>query len=583
VDPTNRNTALASAFVEELARSGVRRAVVCPGSRSTPLALALRREPGIAVDVVVDERSAGFFALGAAQASGEPVAVVTTSGTAAANLHPAVCEADESGIPLLALTADRPPELRGVGAGQTIDQLKLYGEAARWFCEVGTHEADDAGLLHLRQCGCRAVETARGPRPGPVHLNLAWRDPLGPEPRPNDVTASATLALEGRGSRPLTASAAPEPPVTDLLVQMIGEHLVANRRGLIVCGRQVDPGIAEPIAGLAAALGYPVLAEPTSQVRLGAHDRWLVVSGYDAAARAAPAELAPDLVLRFGEMPTSKALRAWLAGLGDCPQLVVDRSFGWNDPSRQAAAMVRADPFALATALAAALDAEHDAAWLESWRRVEAAVATSVDGILDGEDALSEPAAHRALGSLYGHGDLVYTASSMPIRDQESFIRPGSAAVRFLANRGANGIDGLVSSGIGAAVATGAPTWIVTGDLGLHHDASALASLRHADAPVRIVVLNNDGGGIFEHLPQAEQLERDEFEEVLATPLGYDVGALAGAYGVPHRLAANLGELEAAAEAGTGVIELPIDRAANVELRNRLNRAAVIAVEAALG
>src|SRR5919106_422817 len=211
MDPTNRNSALASAMVEELARCGVRDAVLAPGSRSTPLALALWREPAIQTRVIVDERCAGFFALGAAQATGAPVAVLCTSGTAAANLHPAVCEADEAAAPLIVLTADRPPELRGIGAGQTIDQLKLYGSAVRWFCEAGTHEADDARLLHLRSIACRAFAVAAGdPRPGPVHLNVPWRDPLGPEPRPDDVTATSDLARDGRDAgRPLTVVPAP--------------------------------------------------------------------------------------------------------------------------------------------------------------------------------------------------------------------------------------------------------------------------------------------------------------------------------------------------------------------------------------
>src|SRR5919108_1129341 len=208
MDPTNRNTALASAMAEELARSGVRRAALSPGSRSTPLAVALWRQPEIEVSVILDERSAGFFALGTALATGIPAAVLCTSGSAAANLHPAVVEADEAGVSLIVLTADRPPELRGIGAGQTIDQLKLYGEAVRWFCEVGTHEADDDGLLHYRSTACRAYAAARGePRPGPVHLNLAWRDPLAPVPAGGDVTATSPLALEGRGERPLTAVA----------------------------------------------------------------------------------------------------------------------------------------------------------------------------------------------------------------------------------------------------------------------------------------------------------------------------------------------------------------------------------------
>src|SRR5688500_2101421 len=205
MDPTNRNTALASALVEELARSGVERAVICPGSRSTPVALALLREPGIETTSIVDERSAGFFALGAALATGQPVAIACTSGTAAANLHPAVAEADEASVPLIVLTSDRPPELRGVGAGQTIDQVKLYGSAVRWFSEMGTHDADDAGLLHMRSSACRAFSQAAGdPRPGPVHLNLSWRDPLGPEPGEADFAATAPLALEGRRDMPLT-------------------------------------------------------------------------------------------------------------------------------------------------------------------------------------------------------------------------------------------------------------------------------------------------------------------------------------------------------------------------------------------
>src|SRR4051794_2391912 len=574
MDRTNRNSALASAFAEELARSGVRRAVVCPGSRSTPLALALWREPEIEVAVIVDERSAGFFALGAAHAGGTPVAVLTTSGTAAANLHPAVCEADESHVPLLVLTSDRPPELRGVGAGQTIDQLKLYGDAVRWFCEAGTHDADDSGLLHLRQTACRACAEATGPHQGPVHVNLSWRDPLGPEPRDGDVTATSPLALEGRGEgRPLTANALPPPPVAGVLVGMVAEHVRANRRGLIVCGRQPDPELAQPLVALAAAAGYPILAEPTSQVRLGPHERVRVVSAYDAIARVAPDSLTPELILRFGDMPTSKALRAWLASIPECPQLVVDGGLGWNEPTRQAAAMVRAEPGEFAGELAAALNAEPAEGWVESWTAADAAAAAAL-----GEgDQMSEAAVHAALGGLYADGDLVYTASSMPVRDQENFLRPGTSAVRFLANRGANGIDGLISSGIGAAVASGSPTWIVTGDLGLHHDSNALAALWHVQETVRIVVLNNDGGGIFEHLPQAEQLEREEFEALFGTPLGFDVSALAAAYGVAHRRVSDLAELRDAT-AQTGIVEIALDRRENADDRRRRLEAGAAAV-----
>jgi 2-succinyl-5-enolpyruvyl-6-hydroxy-3-cyclohexene-1-carboxylate synthase len=573
VDPTNRNTALASAMVEELARCGVRNAAVAPGSRSTPLALALWRQPAIEVTVIVDERSAGFFALGAAQASGRPTAVLCTSGTAAANLHPAVCEADEAGVPLIVLTADRPPELRGIGAGQTIDQLKLYGSAVRWFCEVGTHEADDSGLLHYRSVACRAYAAARGdPRPGPVHLNLAWRDPLGPEPHPEDVTATADLALHGRGERPLTAVPGAEgPQPSEALIDVMAGHVRDDYlRGIIVCGRQLDPMLAAPLARLAAACGYPILAEPTSQLRLGPHDRSLVVSHYDAIARLRPSALEPELVLRFGHMPTSKALRQWLAGLSDARQFVVDEGFGWNEPTRSADVIMRVDPKGLANGLTAALPEAPDPSWANGWRAAEDAAAAAIVDALAEERAPTEPGVHVALATSLRDGDLVYTASSMPIRDQEAFLPALPADVRFLCNRGANGIDGLISSGIGAAAATGRPTWIVTGDLGLYHDMNGLAALRDAGPPVRIVVLNNDGGGIFEFLPQAEQVDRDEFEAILGTPLGIAPAQVAALHGLPHVTVRDLTELASVAEGGTAIVEIPVDRGRNVEVHRRI-------------
>ncbi|HWO16930.1 MAG TPA: 2-succinyl-5-enolpyruvyl-6-hydroxy-3-cyclohexene-1-carboxylic-acid synthase, partial [Solirubrobacterales bacterium] len=325
MDPTNANTALASAFVEELARCGVRHAVLSPGSRSTPLAVALWRQPEIDATVIVDERSAAFFALGAAQATGAPVAMLCTSGTAAANFHPAICEADESGVPLIALTADRPPELRGVGAGQTIDQLKLYGDSVRWFCEVGTHVADDDGLLHYRSLACRAFAVARGePRPGPVHLNFPWREPLAPLRVEGAVSATDPLAREGREERPLTAVTPIDLEPSEFLLEEVAKHIREARSGVIVAGRQLDPELREPLAHLAAAAGFPILAEPTSQLRCGPHDRSHVITAYDRLLRdeGFSERVAPDLVLRFGEMPTSKPLRVWLAESG-AEQIVI--------------------------------------------------------------------------------------------------------------------------------------------------------------------------------------------------------------------------------------------------------------------
>ena len=581
MDPTNRNTALASAMVEELARCGVRQAAIAPGSRSTPLALALLRAPAIETTSIVDERSAGYFALGAAQATGAPTVVVCTSGTAAANLHPAICEADEAGVPLLALTADRPPELRGIGAGQTIDQLKLYGDTVRWFCEVGTHDADDAGLLHFRSVACRAFAAARG-APGPVHLNLSWREPLGPEPREGEVTAKSSLVLAGRGERPLHAVLSPTPPIDAPVLDELSERIAAAPRGLIVAGRMPGHGAAGAIAALARACGYPILAEPTSQLRLGAHDRELVVWAYGPIARARPPALAPELVIRFGDLPTCKPLREWLADLDDLRQIVIDPSGSWNEPSRRAEVILRSDPASAADALAGRLGEAGDDDWAPAWLTAAAAVGGALEGELGALDEVSEPAAHAALGRLYSDGDLVYTNSSMPIREQEAFVASAPAEVRFLCNRGANGIDGLISSGIGAANASGRPTWIVTGDLGLYHDMNGLAILRDVDVPIRIVVLNNDGGGIFEFLPQAEQVTREEFEVLFGTPLGLDLERVAGLYGLAYERAESLGSLARATGSGPVLVEVPVDRTRNVELHRRLAAAAERAIEAAV-
>jgi 2-succinyl-5-enolpyruvyl-6-hydroxy-3-cyclohexene-1-carboxylate synthase len=572
VDPANANTALASTFAEELARCGLRHAVLSPGSRSTPLALALWRQPQIETTVIVDERSAAFFAVGAAQASGAPVAILCTSGTAAANYHPAVCEADHSAVPLLVLSADRPPELRGIGAGQAIDQIKLYGSSVRWFCEVGTHEADDDGLLHLRSTACRAFAAARGePRPGPVHLNVPFREPLAPLPDDGAVTAAGTLALQGRGERPLTAVTPIDLEPSQFLLDEVAGHIAEAEIGVIVAGRQLDPELREPLAHLAAAAGYPILAEPTSQLRCGPHDRSHVVTAYDLLLRDERfrATASPELVLRFGEMPTSKPLRSWLAE-SDADQIVVDPLGDWNEPTRTAAALLRADPTELAAGWAARLGEDRPPPAM--WMAAEKAARQAIEAALGAADALTEPGLQLALGAAYGDGELVYTASSMPIRDQEAFLPSTAADASFLCNRGANGIDGLISSGIGAAMASGKPTTIVTGDLGLLHDLGGLAALRDVSTPVRIVVIDNDGGGIFHFLPQQQALADEEFEALLGTPRGVDVTKAAALFDLPHRRLESLDDLSDALAAGTGLIEVNTDRKANASLHHQLSQ-----------
>jgi 2-succinyl-5-enolpyruvyl-6-hydroxy-3-cyclohexene-1-carboxylate synthase len=583
MDPTNTNTALASAFCEELARCGMTRAVICPGSRSTPLALALLREPSIETTTIVDERSAGFVALGAAAASGLPVAVACTSGTAATNLHPAVSEADESSLPLIVLTSDRPPELRGIGAGQTIDQIKLYGSAVRWFCEAGTHAADDPGLLHLRTSACRAFAAARGDaRPGPVHVNLSWRDPLGPEPVAGALSAVDPLALQGRVDTPLTRVAEAQPPVGEDLLAGLATMLADAPRGLIVAGRQLDTGLAEPLAALSRASGYPILAEPTSQLRAGPHDRSRVVSSYDQIAKTHPPELAPELVLRFGELPTSKALRGWLGSLSDCEQVLVDPLGAWNEPTRRASSILRADAIDLALQLADRLEpGEEPQAFGERWLEADRAVATALGERLAALENLTEPSLWPALADAAGDGDLVFTASSMPIRDQEAFLPSTQRELLFLANRGANGIDGTISSAVGAAMGSARPAWVVLGDLALHHDSNGLAAIRHSPVPVRVVVVDNDGGGIFEFLPQAEQVSRDEFEAIFGTPVGLDAANYARLHDLPFIEATTPAEL-ASLPAESCIVRVRSDRASNVALHRELDSATAAALAEAL-
>lgn len=569
MDPTNRNTALASALVDELARAGVRHACISPGSRSAPLARALWSQPGIEAWVHVDERCAGYFALGLAQQTGQPVAVLTTSGTAGANLHPAVAEASWSRTPLIVITADRPPELRDRGAGQTIDQLKLFGSAVRWFSEVGVHQADDEGLLHSRATGARAVAEALGSPPGPVHLNVPLTEPLAPDEVEGDVPAESALGRDGRpGGQPITKVARPAGVPGADLVSEFADLITGHERGLIIAGRQHDPGIANAVAALSQACGYPVLPEPTSQLRAGTHPLDNVVAHYDGVFRAFPDRLAPELVVRVGDMVTSKAVRTWLTSHRECRQVVIDPHGAWNEPTATADLMARADPGLLLASFAQEIEARSDRSWLESWRTADRAASEAIDGFLYelGEEPF-EPRVHRRLATTLPEMSTVMVASSMPVRDLESFLPAIDRPLRFLANRGANGIDGIVSSGLGAAAVAPGRTFVLLGDLALYHDMNGLLACTRLGVEATFVVLNNGGGGIFDFLPIAHY--RAGYEELFGTPTGLDVEKVAGLYGVPFRRVSSHGELDAALE-GPGMVEVVLDRPRNVELHRQV-------------
>jgi 2-succinyl-5-enolpyruvyl-6-hydroxy-3-cyclohexene-1-carboxylate synthase len=554
--PLNRTYAPIQALVDELARCGMRHAVTSPGSRNAPIALALAGDGRVEAHSVIDERSAGFVALGIAKATGRPVAVTCTSGSAVANLMPAVVEAHEARVPLLVLTADRPPELRETGAGQAIDQVKIYGSFAKWFVEVGNHPGTRETAVHFRALACRAFATAAGGRPGVVHLNLPLREPLAPVPE--DIDAAV---WEGRpDGGPWVQVHEPAAAAADVLADGMAARIPQGARGAIVVG-SVNEDVAEPVARLAAACGWPVLADATSGLRGGPHDRSHVIAHYDVLLRSDgwAAAHRPGLVMRIGDTPTSKPLRAWLA---DAPQLVVDPHAAWHEPTRSAETIVQAAPAALCEALATrleAVDLRPVQEWLADWREADDLVTPALEATPDP----FEPKALVAVADAAPDGATIWVASSMPIRDVETFLPCSDKRLRVLANRGANGIDGTVSSATGAALAGGERVFLLTGELALLHDVGGLLAAARAGAELTIVCINNGGGGIFDFLPVAAAADAELYEQHIATPAGVDLERVAAAAGLPHTLAQTADEVRTAAKL-PGVVEVRTDRAENV-------------------
>jgi 2-succinyl-5-enolpyruvyl-6-hydroxy-3-cyclohexene-1-carboxylate synthase len=569
-------------LVDELARAGVTDACLAPGSRSAPLALALAEHPGIAVHVHLDERSAAFFALGAAKRSGRPVVVVCTSGTAAANLHPAVLEADHARTPLLVLTADRPPELRGTGANQATDQLKLYGPAVRWFCEVGVPSDDPAAGRYWRSLASRAWAEAAGPPAGPVHLNLAFTDPLVPlDPSQGPGSRLAGEAAEGRpDGAPWTAAPAGVRAAAPADVAALAEAVRASPRGLLVAGwgAELDPAAVDAFA---AAGGWPVLADPLSGARRGP----AAISTYDGLLRAPrfAAGHRPDLVVRVGGAPTSKALTAWLDA--SVPQVLVDPAGGWLDPGRSASLRLTADPSALLAATAALLEGRGPrpapAPWLEAWLEAERLAREAIDGLLEEWAEPFEGRVARDLVAWMPDGGTLVVGSSMPVRDVDAFARPRDG-LRLVANRGLSGIDGFVATALGVAAAGDEPVAALCGDLTLLHDASSLLGAAGRPRGAVLVVCDNDGGGIFSFLPQA-RLPAELFEPLFGTPHGLDLAALAAAARVPSRVVEKAADLVPALDAaldggGTRLVLVRGDRATNPARHQALTEAVAAAV-----
>jgi 2-succinyl-5-enolpyruvyl-6-hydroxy-3-cyclohexene-1-carboxylate synthase len=601
--------AFARVLVDEWVRAGVTDAVACPGSRSTPLLVALAEaaERGaIRLHMLLDERSAGFFALGLAlpSPSGLPAVVVTTSGTASAELHPAVLEAHHSGVPMLAVTADRPPELQDSGAPQTIHQVGLFGDAVRWEASPGVPEL--AAAQSWRPLASRSVLEARGGarRAGPVHLNLAFREPLlgsadlllgpvarGLGPGPEADGEDLTLVRNGRpGGAPWHRVwvGENEVPPSDI-VHLLAE---AGERGLLVVGGggsgrgAISP---EAVAQLSGATGWPVLASPLSGCRLPG-----AIGAADALLRSPAVQgWQPDVVVRLGAPWASRVVNEWLAGLS-CTQVLVDPWGIWAAPDHVPGEVVVTSPVALCRAVAKAVkgqsgrDDGSTSDWARRWSLAESAAQGAIDVALAREVGLTEPGIARTLLEGLPAGGALVVASSMPIRDVEWWGRP-RGGVTMVSNRGVNGIDGVLSTALGFATSRNAgPVTALIGDLAFLYDVGALLGAASSGVDLDVVVVDNDGGGIFNFLPQAAAQPAERFERLWGTPHRADLVAVARGYGVAVEEVPDLGRLASAvAEGGKGrgfrVLVAKTDRAGNVSVHRRLHEAIEAAVTGLAG
>ena len=571
----NAQAAFCATLVDEWVRCGLRHVFVAPGSRSTPLALAFAAHGEIRLEVFLDERSAAFAALGSALVTGLPSAVLCTSGTAATHFHAAVVEAHLSAVPMIVCTADRPPELRDVGAPQTIDQTRLFGSAVRWFHDPGVANFDAAHTW--RGLADHAYARTLGPVPGPVHLNLPFREPLLGEATlvPDTRTHDASWSGHNHAKAILT-----DWEIDDLA------HRLAGRKGIIVAG---DPGGGYAISAYAAAttllgsvLDWPIFACPRSGTRVEGGN---IVAHFDGIVRsnAARGEMKPEVVLRLGAPPASKVLGQWMREIG-AEQIIVHSPGSYLDPDHLVAQHIEADVANTVDRLCSAASRLAESVgpptgepfvWGSLWQNAEARSRAAIEEVLAQEPHLTEPHVARAVAAA---SRIAVVSSSMPIRDIEWFAPTGDGLLVY-ANRGANGIDGVIATAIGVASELGSAT-VFLGDVAFLHDSSSLSMLATRDLSLRIVVTDNDGGGIFSFLPQASAVSDERFELLFGTPHGTNLAAVARAHGLTvHEPKTNEELKDALSRGGTSVTVVRTDRRANVELHSRLHGAISAAVD----
>lgn len=547
------NAPWAALLLDSLRAAGCGDLVVSPGSRSTPLVMAAVRL-GLDCHVLVDERVAGFFALGRGRASGRPSALVCTSGTAAAHYLPAIIEASLARVPLVVLTADRPPELHGCAAPQTIDQQHLYGRFARGFVDLGMPEAAASALRGVRRRAAQMVALAMGPDPGPVHINVPARKPLEPTASADEARMAELVSALCR--EPAPRAAAPEARAGQEVIDDLAGALGRARRALLVAGPAPLDQAARPIAELARASGLPLLAEVTSQLRFAGDDPAPgLCDRFDLVLRAPRWRAAhrPDLIVELGAPPTSSAYAALVAESG-CERIAV-APHGWSDPHSSARLIVNAPVADVAARLAAEV-AARPGAWTEAWLAANRRAGAALDRLA----VSGEHAAVRAAVAALPDGALLALGNSLPVRTAET-CGADRRRIGVLHQRGAAGIDGLVAGAAGAASATRRPTALLLGDVSFAHDLGGLAAARQSGAPLAIVVIDNRGGRIFEQLPVARAAGGAELlERFFLTPPAIDLAAAAAAFGIPHVRAEEPGGAVAAALAGAGptVIHVPV-------------------------
>ena len=577
------NVVWANALLEELARAGVTDLCLAPGSRSTPLVLAAVRGGLLRTRVHLDERSAAFFALGMGKASGRPAAVLTTSGTAAANLFPAAVEAAQAEVPLLLLTADRPHRLRDSDANQTIDQNRLFGPYVRAFFEVAPPVLRGPELRHLRSVAARAVATSIGLPAGPVHLNLPFDKPLVPLSGGTETRAFAEehpRAFSGRpDGRPFVTVGSRRPELSEDELSGLADLVDGASRGVIVAGPASD-SIGEAVLELAGATGFPLLADPLSGTRFGHHGEALVIGSYDLFLRDArlASLLRPDLVVRVGQSPTSAAALRWIEEHTAARQVVLDPGGRWKDHLAVASDYLQADPTTTLPRLARRVKRASPDAWTLLWSRLEERTGEVVARELS--SCFFEGTVVAEVLAAVPEGGRLFVSNSMPVRDLDAFGAPRATRTRVLANRGASGIDGIVSTALGASAVAG-PVLAVLGDLAFFHDSNGLLATRESDVRVVFVVIHNDGGGIFHFLPVRDV--GSEFIPYFATPHGLDFSHLARLHGLPFTRASDVASLreslrEALARRESSVVEVRSEREEN----RRWHEAVVTAVQVAL-